>query len=232
MKKRLAIIPARGGSKGIPLKNIYLVNQKPLIYYSIKEALKAKELGMLDTVVVSTDSEKIASIAKEYGADVPFLRPSNMAADNAKSVDLMIHAIDFFRKKGQMYDDVVLLQPTSPLRSCEDICGAINAYEKQSIPTLVSCYKEESVSEYNSYYMQNGIGIPRNVDHNKGKRRQELPELFVRNGAIFITNTEFLLEKKLVISDNPILYIMPKERSINIDTEYDMKLAEWMIMNA
>lgn len=230
MKRRLAIIPARGGSKGIPKKNIYMINQKPLIYYTIKEALKAEKAGAIDTVIVSTDYEEIAVISREYGASVPFLRPEYLSSDKAKSVDLMIHAVEFFEKQGQIYDDVVLLQPTSPLRKSEDICGAINLYDQGSMPTLVSCYQEESVSEYNSYYVQNNIGIPRNKDHNKGKRRQDLPELFVRNGAIYIASTKFLFEKKLVISDTPLVYVMPKERSLNIDTEYDMKLAEWMLM--
>lgn len=230
MNKKLAIIPARGGSKGISNKNIYMLEGMPLIAYTIKEALKAKEMGVVTNIVVSTDSEEIAEISKKYGAEVPFLRPSSMATDNSKSIDLMIHAIQFYKRQGEDFDAVVLLQPTSPLRICEDICGACQCYDNGTVPSLVSCYREESVSEYNSYYLgKDKIGIPRNVNHNKGNRRQDLPELYVRNGAIYITDSEFLINEKLVISDNPIIYEMPRERSLNIDTIYDMKLAEWLL---
>lgn len=229
MKKKLAIIPARGGSKGIPGKNIYPVAGKPLIYYTIHAARQALEKGAVDKLIVSTDSEQIAETARQYGAEVPFLRPKELAGDKSKSADLMIHAIKFYESQGERFDDIILLQPTSPLRICEDIVGAAALYDRLSCDSLVSCYKEESVSEYNSYHMQGYIGIPVNKDHNKGKRRQDLPELFVRNGAIFITDADYLLRHELVIGDSPAIYVMPQERSLNIDTEYDMKLAEWML---
>lgn len=229
MGEKLVIIPARGGSKGIPKKNIYNVDGKPLIYYTIKAAEEARKIGALKRVIVSTDSEEIAQISRNYGAEVPFIRPENLATDSSKSVDLMIHAIEFYQARQEYYKDVILLQPTSPLRSAEDIINAVKLYDKRKEFSLISCYKEESISEYNSYHLRGDIGIPVNVNHNKGKRRQELPELFVRNGAIFITDVNYLLESKLVISDKPIVFIMPKERSLNIDTQYDMELAEWLI---
>lgn len=229
MKKRLAIIPARGGSKGIPGKNIYKVAGYPLIYYTIRAAKQALDMGAIDRLIVSTDSEEIAEIARSYGAEVPFMRPAELSKDGSKSADLMVHAVEFYREKGECYDDVVLLQPTSPLRSCEDIVGAVALYDQVQSKSLVSCYKEESVSEYNAYHVKDHLGIPLNIDHNKGKRRQDLPELFVRNGAVFITDVNYLLESGLVISDHPAIYVMPQERSVNIDTEYDMRLTEWLL---
>lgn len=229
MKKRLAIIPARGGSKGIPGKNIYEIAGYPLIYYTIRAAKQALDRGVIDRLIVSTDSEEIAEISRRYGAEVPFMRPAELSADGSKSADLMIHAVEFYKEKGEPYDDIVLLQPTSPLRNGEDIVRSIALYDRVRSESLISCYKEESVSEYNSYHVKDNLGISMNPDHNKGKRRQELPDLFVRNGAIFITDVQYLLKSGLVISDKPLVYVMPQERSVNIDTEYDMKLAEWLL---
>ena len=232
MKKRLAIIPARGGSKGIPKKNIYNVAGHPLIYYSIQAAKEAKEAGAVDRVIVSTDSEEIAAVARECGAEVPFIRPAALSSDKSKSADLMIHAVNFYRELGEYYDDVVLLQPTSPLRRGEDIIGAIALYDSRQGTSLVSCYREESVSQYNAYHRRDDMGIALHPDHNKGKRRQDLPELYVRNGAVFITDVQYLLTSDLVISDEPVIYVMPAERSMNIDTRYDMELTEWLMERA
>ena len=229
MKKRIGLIPARGGSKGIPHKNIYSINNKPLIAYSIEAGLKARDQGCLDKVVVSTDDKEIAEIALAYGAEVPFIRPAELALDTSKSVDCMIHAVHFFSDMGIEYDTMVLLQPTSPLRIAEDIVEAIKIYDQEKVDSLVSCYKEESISEYNSYYLDGNIGMPLNEGHKLGKRRQDIPSLYVRNGAIFITDVAYMLKTKLIISDNPAIYVMPQERSANVDTFYDLKLAEWMI---
>ena len=232
MKKRLAIIPARGGSKGIPKKNIYPVAGHPLIYYSIQAAKEAKEAGAVDKVIVSTDSEEIAAVARECGAEVPFIRPAELSSDKSKSADLVIHAVNFYREQGEYYDDIVLLQPTSPLRRGEDIIGAVALYDRKQGTSLVSCYREESVSEYNSYHIKDDMGVALNQDHNKGKRRQDLPELYVRNGAVYITDVQYLLAFELVISDEPVIYVMPAERSVNIDTQYDMELTEWLMERA
>ncbi len=200
-----------------------------MIYYTILAAKEAKEAGAVDQVIVSTDSEEIAAIAKECGAEVPFIRPAALSSDQSKSADLMIHAVDFYRERGEYYDDIVLLQPTSPLRKGEDIIGAVALYDSRQGTSLVSCYREESVSEYNAYHRKDDMGIALHPDHNKGKRRQDLPELYVRNGAVFITDVEYLRTSRLVISEEPVIYVMPVERSINIDTRYDMELTEWLM---
>ena len=227
--KILGLIPARGGSKGIRHKNIYEVGGKPLIAYTIEEALKAKECGSICDVVVTTDDSDIAEVSKKLGASVPFLRPAEISKDTSKSVDCMIHAFKFFRDQGILYDAIMLLQPTSPLRIADDIIKSAEAYENGNCDSLISCYLEESISEYNSYHIRNGETVPLNVNHNKGKRRQDIEPLFVRNGAIFITDVNFMLETQLVIGEKPLIFIMPRERSANIDTYYDMQEAEWVL---
>lgn len=231
MKKRIGLIPARGGSKGIPHKNIYNINGKPLIAYTIEAGLEAKKQGYLDKVVVSTEDKEIAEIAVDYGAEVPFLRPAELAADTSKSVDCMIHAVQYFSGLGIAYDTMVLLQPTSPLRTADDIVEAIKLYEQEGVDSLVSCYKEESISEYNSYHLEGNIGKPLNEGHKLGKRRQDITSLYVRNGAVFITDVAYMLKSQLIIGNQPAIYVMPQERSVNIDTHYDLKLAEWIIKN-
>lgn len=229
MAKRLAIIPARGGSKGIPHKNIVNLCGKPLIAYSIEAGLQAMKNGDIQKLIVSTDDSRIAEVARTYGAEVPFLRPAELAADTSKSVDFMLHAIFFYEEKDEIFDDVVLLQPTSPLRTGDDISNALRIYEKEHAESLVSCFEEESISEYNTYYLQGNKGMPLKKEHNQGKRRQEIPRLYARNGAIFITSVPYLKRAKLVIGDVPAVYVMDKMRSANIDTLFDLKMAEFIL---
>ena len=223
LKKGLIIIPARGGSKGIKNKNVINICGKPLIFYTINPALKIKENGLINEVIVSTDSKKIANISKKLDVSVPFLRPKNISGDKAKSIDFMLHAINYFEKKGISYDYIVLLQPTSPLRGYEDIKGAVSLYLKNKSDSLISVCKEERVDETELYYKKNDVGIPLSVNHNKGIRRQELKELFIRNAAIYITSVKYLKKNKRVISDNPLIFEMSEKRSIDIDTKKDLE---------
>lgn len=222
MKKILAIIPARGGSKGIKNKNIIGVNKLPLIAYTIKPALKIKREGLITDVIVSTDSTKIATVSKKFGANVPFLRPANIAGDRAKSIDVILHAIDFFAKKGKSYDYVVLLQPTSPLRLAKDIKEAINFCLKNKGQSLISAYKTEGIIESIIYTQDNIFAKAVLASHNQGVRRQEAKEIFVRNGAIYITAVDYIKRHKKIISDKPLLFAMPKSRSLNIDSKDDL----------
>lgn len=226
---RLGLIPARGGSKGIPRKNIYPINGKPLIAYSIEAAVEAKKSGCIDRVIVSTEDREIAELSLKYGAEVPFMRPDELASDQSKSVDCMIHAVQYYKSIGEEYDDIVLLQPTSPMRQAQDIAAAIEVYENAKVDSLVSCYREESISQYNSYHLSGLIGKALDREHNLGKRRQDIEPLYVRNGAIFITNVRYMLRTRLVICDTPAVYVMPKERSVNIDTLFDMRQVEWLL---
>ncbi len=209
----LAIIPARSGSKGILNKNITIIKQKPLIGFTIEPALEARAKGLLNEVIVSTDSEKYAEIAKSYGAHVPFLRPIEISDDRAKSVEFIIHAVEFFEANNQFFDAVVLLQPTSPLRTFSDIEDSISLFESKFYlsPSLVSVYKEDHVNEFSTYEKNSdGFGIGLSAKHNKGIRRQEIPDRFVRNGAIYITSVAYLKDARQVISDLPTLFEMPK----------------------
>ncbi len=227
--KVLAIIPARGGSKGVPRKNILNIQGKPLICYSIEAGLQAKKLGVIDRVIVSTDDEEIANIAKKAGADVPFLRPISLSNDTAKSVDVMIHAYEFFKEQGCEYDTILLLQPTTPLRIVDDIVESISVFKSTGATSLISCYKEEYICDLVSYRKNGDFAIPLNNNHNKGGRRQESPDLYVRNGAIYITSVKQMITNHRVFDDVPAIYVMPKDRSINIDSMDDVEMLKWKL---
>lgn len=229
MMKVLAIIPARGGSKGVPHKNILDINGKPLIGYSIEVGLQAKQMGYIDEVIVSTDDEEIANISKKWGANVPFLRPDYLSNDTAKSVDVMIHAYEFYKDQGIEYDALLLLQPTTPLRTVEDIKESLEIFENEKVSSLISCYKEEYICDLVSYHKDGNLAIALNEKHNGGGRRQELPDLYVRNGAIYITSVEQMMNNKRVFDDVPAMYVMPKDRSVNIDCMDDVEMLRWKL---
>lgn len=223
--KILTIIPARCGSKGIKDKNIIDVCGKPLIAYSIELGIELKKNGLVDTVMVSTDCEKIANISKEYGADVPFLRPDDIANDTAKSIEYYLHVLDFYKKGNIEFDAVLLLQPTSPLRTFELLKKSIELFKNENKDSLISVYKEEYINDLVMYKNTSEIDLkPLNENHNKGVRRQEHGSIYVRNGAIYITKVSYILEKELIISDSPLFVEMKKSDSINIDTYEDLEL--------
>ena len=225
----LAIIPARGGSKGVPRKNIIDIMGKPLICYSIEAGLEAKQKGIIDELVVSTDDAEIAEISKAAGADVPFMRPDYLSSDTAKSVDAMIHAYEFYKEQGKDFDTILLLQPTTPLRTAEDISNALEIYEHQKVTSLISCYREEYICDLVSYHKEGELAIALNEKHNGGGRRQELPDLYVRNGAIYITSVTQMIENHRVFDDVPAMYVMPKDRSVNIDCMDDVEMLRWKL---
>lgn len=227
--KVLAIIPARGGSKGVPRKNIINIQGKPLIEYTIDAALEAKKQGSVNKVLVSTDDDEIAEIAKEAGADVPFLRPDYLSNDTAKSVDVMIHAYEFCKDAGEEFDTMLLLQPTTPLRTVGDIVGSLELFEESGVTSLISCYKEEYICDLVSYHKDGNLAIALNERHNSGGRRQESKELYVRNGAIYVTSVEQMIKNHRVFDDVPAMYIMPKARSVNIDCMDDVEMLRWIL---
>lgn len=223
--KILTIIPARGGSKGIPGKNIIDVNGKPLIAYTIEPALKAKDSGLTDKVIVSTDSKEIADVAIRFGAEVPFLRPESISGDKAKSVEFLQHALDFYEASGIHFDAVLLLQPTSPLRTEKDIRDALKLFEESDNDSLISVYEEEYINDLVIYKLaaDGKTSLPVSPLHNKGVRRQDHGSLYVRNGCIYISSSD-LIRKGFVIGENPLLLIMQKNRSVNVDTYEDLEL--------
>ena len=229
MGKILAIIPARGGSKGIPRKNIIDISGKPLIEYSICTGLEALNKGIINKLVVSTDDNEIAEISKRLGADVPFIRPNNLSGDKSKSVDVLIHAYKFFESQGEHYDSILLLQPTSPLRTCEDIENALRIFSDGNYDSLISAYKEEYICDLVTYHKDGDKAIPLNPMHNQGIRRQELDDVYVRNGAIYISKADFILENHLVFGGKIGMYVMPQARSVNIDCMEDVDRLRWIL---
>lgn len=228
----LVLIPARGGSKGVPKKNIIDIYGKPLIQYTIDIAIRLREENKVDKVIVSTDCREIATIASNLGAEVPFIRPEELATDKSKTIDTILYAIEFYESKNMFFNSLILLQPTSPMRSYEDLVNAINIYNQrddQPADSLISVYKEEQLNDLIMYKKDGNLAIPLNNNHNEGIRRQDYEKLYIRNGAIYITNIEYLKNNRKVISDLPLLYEMPKERSINIDSKEDLEFFKWLL---
>ena len=229
-KRYLAVIPARGGSKGIPKKNIKELNGKPLIAYTIEAANKAIENGALSRCVVSTDSEEIAEISRSFGAEVPFMRPDYLGGDQIKSVDVILHALEFLEEQGEYFDAVITLQPTSPMRTAEDLIEGIRMFDESNEDSLIAVYEDVKANGFNYYRMgDNNLGIAEHKEHNTGIRRQDMKPMYVRNGALYISSTELLKERKLIIGDVPLLYVMPKERSIDVDSMIDFEYIELLM---
>ena len=227
-KKILALIPARGGSKGLPRKNIKPLLGKPLIAWTIEQALNSK---YIDKVVVSTDDEEIAEISKEYGAEVPFLRPKELARDDSPTIDAIIHAINWFEERGEFFDILILLQPTSPLRTTEDIDNAIELFLNNKDALSLISVKENEHPPFWSLEIENKFLKPLFGEEYFKKRRQELPKSYMPNGAIFISYVDILKKYKTFYTPKTIAYIMPPERSIDIDNEFDFLLAEFILKN-
>jgi len=221
----IAIIPARGGSKGIPKKNLRKLQGKPLIAHTIEQAFSCK---YLDEVIVSTDDPEISDISKEYGAEIPFLRPKKLAEDDSSTIDVVMHSIDFLETNEYYPKTLVLLQPTSPLRTVEDIENALKLYIKHDVDSVVSV-SEFDHSPYWSMKIENDYLKPNFGEKFLKMRRQDLPQLYMPNGSIYISSPEDLRKFNGFFGDKIIPYIMPKERSVDIDTMLDFKLAELLL---
>ena len=222
----IAIIPARGGSKGVPRKNIRLLRGKPLIVYSIEAAIASQ---YLTRVIVSTEDTEIAECAKKYGAEV-VERPESLARDDSSPIDVIIQVLDFIKKdKGQEPELVVLLQPTSPFRTSEDIDKAIEKFHSsqcESVVSICACQK----TPYKTLIIENEKLIPFIDAKHLHASRQSLPTVYYPNGAIYIAPPSILREKKTFHVKKSVPYFMPPERSFDIDTELDLSIAE-CIMN-
>lgn len=223
-KKVLALIPARGGSKGIKDKNIYPLGGKPLIAHSVLAAKKSK---YIDRILVSTDSPRIAEVAREYGADVPFLRPSEYAQDHSKTIDAVLHAIRRLKENGDDYDILTLLQPTQPLRTAEDIDGALEIFIKSGEKPVVS------ISEVKDHpLLIRSVATDNSLVHllpqSSTVRRQDFPVYYRVNGCIYINRIKDVTESTS-FNDNPCPYIMEKEHSVDIDEPADLAVAEYYL---
>jgi N-acylneuraminate cytidylyltransferase/CMP-N,N'-diacetyllegionaminic acid synthase len=225
-KRIVALIPARGGSKGLPRKNVLPLNGKPLIAWTIEQA---KASVHIDRVIVSTDDEEIASVARAHGADVPFLRPKELASDTAKAMDVILHALSWLEENRDRYDVFVLLQPTSPLRTTEDIDNALTLLFSKDARAIVSVCETEHHPYWSNVLPADGSldGFLRPDIMNKN--RQELPTFYRLNGAINAAYCDHLRTGKTFFGKGAYAFVMPGERSVDIDTRIDFQLAELLI---
>ena len=220
----LGIIPARGGSKGIPRKNIKLLAGKPLIHYTITEAKKSKYLSYM---VVSTEDVEITNLVEKYGVDV-VKRPDELSADDTPTAHVVQHVIKFLQEKeNQNFNIIVILQPTSPLRLVSDIDGAIEMFIKKKCDSVVTVSELQHPPHW-MYTIERDVLVPIIKEKNI-LRRQDAPKIFQLNGAVFVTSKEYLFKNNLIFSGEIGPYIMPIERSVDIDSPLDLKLAELII---
>ena len=224
--KNIAIIPARSGSKGLPDKNIKMLSGKPLIAWSIEAAISS---GVYDEVMVSTDSEKYADIARSFGAKVPFLRSAEASSDTSSSWDAVREVILKYQELGQHFDTFTLLQPTSPLRSADDIKGSFDQMLDKNARTIVSvCETEDSPYTCNtlpeSMSMQDFF-----IEEYKNTRRQDLLKCYRLNGAIYLSKVDDFLKDGDIYASDCYAYIMDGTRSVDIDTDLDFKIAQLLI---
>jgi len=227
-KNILGLIPARGSSKGLPRKNIKLLLGKPLIAWTIEQALASK---YLDRVLISTDDKEIAEISKKYGAEIPFMRPKKLATDEAKGIDVVLHAIDWLKKKSErkQYDLLMLLQPTSPLRTKEDIDKAIELLFLKEAKAIVSVCEVDQHPLWSNTLPEDGCMKDFIRKEIMNKNRQELPVFYRLNGAIYLAYCNYIKEQESFFGGKTFAHIMPRERSIDIDSEVDLNLAEVLI---
>lgn len=223
--KILIVIPARGGSKGIPRKNIKLLNDKPLIYYTIDAA---RCVASDDDICITTDDDEIIDVVESYGLRVPFKRPDYLASDTSGSYEVLLHALDFYESKGLRYDAIVLLQPTSPFRTGFHVKEALALYDS-SVDMVVSV-KLAEVNPYYDCYEDDGNGY---LIISKGDdsytRRQDCPSVYQYNGAIYIINPESLKQTSMSNFSKKRKFIMDREHSMDLDTMFDWYVAEMML---
>jgi len=228
-KKILAIIPARGGSKRLPRKNILPLAGKPLIQWTIEAALNSK---YLDTVMVSTDCSEIASISKSSGADIPFIRSAVLANDVASSIDVVLDTIFFYEANSEEFDYIILLQPTSPLRTSQDIDSAIEMLIEKSASGIISvtecehsplwCNTLPDTLSFNDFISKDLMS----------KRSQDLATYYRLNGAIYLVESAHVKNfNNFFPRENVFSYIMDKSHSVDIDDEFDFQLAELLVEN-
>ena len=223
--KTLFIIPARGGSKGIPGKNIKPLCGKPLICYAIDNA---RSFVGDEDICLTTDSSDIISVANNYGLKVPFVRPAELANDKSGTYEVLLHAIEYYEQKGIFYDRIVLLQPTSPMRTSEDITGCMELY-RNDVDMVVSV-KEAATNPYYNAYETDETGF---LHISKGDgaftRRQDVPKVWEYNGAVYVINVQSLKKMPLGKFSRRLMFEMPANRSIDLDTPLDWQIAELII---
>lgn len=222
-RKVLAVVAARGGSKGLPRKNLIELGGKPMIAWSIEAA---KGSHYLDRTIFSSEDEELMSVARQWGADVPFRRPAELATDDASIMDTLFHAID---SAGELFDIVVLLQAASPLRLASDIDNSLELCINTGAPACVSV-TIPSKPPFWTYLMGEGNRmIPLLPEYSKATRRQDLPNAYVLNGAIFLAEIPWLRQNRVFMCPDTVAFPMPQDRSIDIDTAQDLIIARALL---
>lgn len=222
-KGNLAIITARSGSKGVPDKNIRIVAGKPLIAYTIEAAIKS---NIFDEVMVSTDSEEYAEISKKFGAKVPFFRSDKNSADNAKSTDTIKEVLDCYKELGREFETVCALQPTSPLRNSNDIIEAYKVYEGKKAIFVLSVNEMKHTPVW-SNTLDDNHSLNGFIKSDVSTIRQDIKPYYQVNGAIYLSNVKAFYENCYYYREGAYAYIMPPERSIDIDDEEDLLFLEY-----
>ena len=215
-KKILAVIPARGGSKRLARKNILNLAGKPLIAWSIEAAQQSR---YIDKVILSSEDEEIIAVAKKWQCDVPYIRPVDLARDETLGVEPVLHALELLPD----YDYVLLLQPTSPLRTVDDIDGCIEQFDREDLACCVSVTTTQR-KPFSHFVINEDGYLVRYTEKKEGQQK-----FYVVNGAIYLTRTDWLLEHKAYITPETRAYIMPEQRSVDIDTELDFRFAEFLL---
>mgnify|MGYP000244575504 CR=1 FL=1 len=223
----LGIITARGGSKGIPRKNLKLLCGKPLIYYTIKIA---KESKMLTRVILSSDDNEIIEISRRYGIDVPFIRPKELARDETPHLPVVLHALNFVEKEeGKKYDYIAILQPTNPLRKAGDIDGALIKLIETGADSVITYFKVEDLHPLWMSKIIDDRVYPLLEVKNKITRRQELPPVYMRSGAVYAVSRDTIKNKSSLYGEDQRPYIIPWWRGRNIDESWEFALAEILL---
>jgi len=222
--KTLFLIPARGGSKGIPSKNIKLLSGKPMINYTIDAA---RQIANDEDICLSSDDNEIIQTAEAYGLSVPFKRPDHLAQDNSGMQGVMIHALDFFKNRGIDYELLVLLQPTSPFRSATHIREAIALFKKE-IDMVVSV-QVTNVNPYYLHYIENDKGLIDKLLKGDFATRQEVPVVYELNGAVYVISPDSIRKMPRSSFTKVKKYVMDDKSSLDIDTPLDWEVAEALI---
>lgn len=225
----LCTICARGGSRGVPNKNIRELLGKPLIAYTIEQALDS---NLINRTVVSTDSEQIAALARKYGAELPFKRPSSLAEDNSPKLPVIKHAVNYYIKELNYKPDYVIdLDPTSPLRVNEDIEKCLNLIMNDpDCDSLITGYRSNKNPYFNMVQLTpEGFAYLSKKPENQVTRRQDAPVVYAMNASIYVWKTDILLNQDQIISGRVKFFEMPEERSIDIDSETDFRVVEFFL---
>ncbi len=222
--KLVALVPARGGSKGVKRKNVRNVGGKPLIAWTIEAAKKSIEV---DKIIVTTDDNEISDISIRFGAEV-ILRPKELAGDRTQMIEVVQHALDKLESIGECYEYLLLLQPTAPSRIAKDIDEAYRFIKQYQADSLISVNVDIDKHPARCYRIIDNR-LSRYEPEPHGNLRQDLPNVYHRNGAIYIIRIDYINTYGELWSDKPLAYIMPKERSINIDDEFDLLMADLLL---